>query len=103
MPSHATSPASPASRQQLPLPRTWSVTANQIIAILIANGVVIAAMWLYHGGLDQLSTLGGTLTAVGQLTGLYGTYLALIQLVLMSRSPWLDQVFGMDRLAAAHR
>ena len=60
-------------------------------------------MWLRHDGLDQLSTLGGQLTAIGQLTGLYGTYLALIQLVLMSRSPWLDQVFGMDGLAGAHR
>ena len=56
-------------------------------------------MWLRHGGLEQLSTLGGQLTAIGQLTGLYGTYLALIQLVLMSRSPWLDQAFGMDGLA----
>ena len=60
-------------------------------------------MWIRHGGLDQASTFGGILTGIGQLTALYGTYLALIQLVLMSRSPWLDQVFGMDRLAAAHR
>ena len=43
------------------------------------------------------------LTAIGQLTALFGTYLALVQLVLMSRSPWLDQVFGMDGLAVAHR
>ena len=27
----------------------------------------------------------------------------LIQLVLMGRSPWLDEAFGMDRLAWAHR
>jgi predicted ferric reductase len=60
-------------------------------------------MWVRHGGLQQLSTIGGQLTAVGQLTGLFGAYLALIQLVLMSRSPWLDQVFGMDGLAVAHR
>jgi predicted ferric reductase len=60
-------------------------------------------MWVRHGGLDQLSTGAGILTAIGQVTALYGTYLALIQLVLMSRSPWLDQVFGMDRLAVAHR
>jgi predicted ferric reductase len=69
----------------------------------VANGALILAMWLRHGGLDQLTTVAGTLTAVGQLTALYGTYLALLQLVLMSRSPWLESVFGMDRLAAAHR
>ena len=87
----------------VPLPRTWSVTAVEIVLILVANGVLILAMWVRHGGLDQLSTFGGILTGVGQVTALFGTYLALIQLVLMSRSPWLDQVFGMDRLAAAHR
>ena len=87
----------------VPLPRRWSVGATQIVAVLVANGVLILGMWLRHGGLDQLSTLDGQLTAIGQLTGLFGTYLALLQLVLMSRSPWLDQVFGMDGLAVAHR
>ena len=60
-------------------------------------------MWLRHGGLEQLSTTAGILTAIGQVTALFGTYFALIQLVLMSRSPWLDQAFGMDGLAVAHR
>ncbi len=87
----------------VPLPRTWSIGGTEMVALLIGNGVLILAMWLRHGGLDQLDTLGGQLTAIGQLTALYGTYIALIQLVLMSRSPWLDQAFGMDGLAAAHR
>ena len=39
----------------------------------------------------------------GELTALVGGYLALIQLVLMSRSPWLEQVVGQDALTAAHR
>ena len=99
----ATDPVLAPRPRPVPLPRTWSIGAAEIVAILVANGVLILAMWLRHGGLEQLSTLGGQLTAIGQLTGLYGTYLALIQLVLMSRSPWLDQVFGMDGLAVAHR
>jgi predicted ferric reductase len=85
------------------LPRTWSFGALEVVAVLAANAVVILALWLRHGGLDDLASLGAQLTAIGQLTGLYGTYLALIQLVLMSRSPWLDQAFGMDGLAHAHR
>ena len=97
--------ASPTARRPrpVPLPRTWSIGALEILAVLAANGAIILAMWIRHGGLEQLSTLGGQLTAVGQLTGLFGTYFALIQLVLMSRSPWLHQVFGMDGLAVAHR
>ncbi len=51
----------------------------------------------------RLDSPAAILTAIGQVTALLGTYFALIQLVLMSRSPWLDQVFGMDRLAWAHR
>ena len=96
------SPVTPA-RRPVPLPRLWSIGAFEIVAILVANGAIILGMWVRHGGLQQLSTIGGQLTAVGQLTGLFGAYLALIQLVLMSRSPWLDQVFGMDGLAVAHR
>ena len=60
-------------------------------------------MWVRHGGLDQLGSTSGKLIAVGQLTGLFGTYVALLQLVLMARIPWLEEAFGMDRLAGAHR
>ena len=101
--AEAAAEAAPVRPRPVPLPRTWSVTAREIVLVLVANGALILAMWIRHGGLDQASTLGGILTGIGQLTALYGTYLALIQLVLMSRSPWLDQAFGMDRLAAAHR
>jgi predicted ferric reductase len=98
-------PSRPARRDSLvpPLPRDWPVLAVDVFWVLVGNGLVIAAMWVRHGGIDELTTLGGILTAIGQLAGLYGAYLALIQLVLMSRSPWLDQLFGMDRLAWAHR
>lgn len=86
-----------------PAPRTWHLRSGDAYALVVGNGLVIAAMWLRHGGTDQLATISGSITAIGQLTALLGTYGALLQLVLMSRSPWLDQVFGMDRLAAAHR
>jgi len=86
-----------------PLPRVWDLRPADVYALVAGNGLIIAAMWLRHGGTDQLSTISGSITAIGQLTALLGTYGALLQLVLMSRSPWLDQVFGMDRLTAAHR
>ncbi|MEO8252030.1 MAG: ferredoxin reductase family protein [Chloroflexota bacterium] len=91
------------SARRVPLPRTWALRPFDIGALLVGNGLFIVAMWWRHGGLDQLSTPGGGLTAAGQLTALLGTYLALVQVVLMSRSPWLDQLFGMHRLAAWHR
>jgi predicted ferric reductase len=85
------------------MPRVWNVRARDVVALLVGNAVFILAMWTWHGGMDQLNTPAGLITAIGQVTALLGTYLALLQLVLMSRSPWLDQAFGMDRLAATHR
>jgi predicted ferric reductase len=74
------------------------------VAVVIGlNALVILGMWVRHGGLDLLGTPAADLTALGQLTALLGTYVALVQIVLMSRSPWLDQLFGMDRLARWHR
>ena len=99
----ASQPIQTRAPKPVPLPRTWRIGAVEIVVVLVANGLLILAMWLRHGGLEQLSTTAGILTAIGQVTALFGTYLALIQLVLMSRSPWLDQAFGMDGLAVAHR
>ena len=88
---------------RVPHPRTWSVRASDVVALVVGNGLLIGAMWLRHGQAVELHSISGILIAAGQLTALYGTYLVLLQLVLMSRSPWLDQVFGSDRVADLHR
>jgi predicted ferric reductase len=87
----------------LPLPRRWTVRASDLGALAAGIAVLIVLMWVRHGGAGALGSPAGTLTAMGQLAALLGTYAALIQLVLMSRSPFLDQVVGPDRLAWAHR
>jgi predicted ferric reductase len=89
--------------RSVPLPRIWSVRAGDVIAILAGNAVLILAMWIRHGGPDELHSTAGLLTGAGQLAALFGTYLVLIELVLIARSPWLDQLFGTDRLLWAHR
>src|SRR2546430_16720975 len=90
--------AGPPHRTAMPpLPRVWPILSLDVWWLIGLNALLVAAMWLRHGGLDQVGSLGGALTAIGQLAGLYAAYLALLQLVLMSRSPWLDQLFGMDR------
>ncbi len=91
------------SRRAVPQPRGWNLRTREITLVLIANGLLIGAMWLRHGGLDLLDSPSGWFIAGGELTALVGGYLALIQLVLMSRSPWLEQVVGQDALTAAHR
>lgn len=89
--------------RRVPVPRVWPLKDYDVYALLGANALIILAMWIRHGNLGELATSAGIVTAIGELAALYGTYLVLIQLVLMSRSPFLDQIFGQDRLVAAHR
>jgi len=75
-----------------------------IVAVVIAaNGVVAVGLWFRHGQLDTVSGPGAIATAAGQLTGLVGTYLILVQLLLMARLPWMERYAGFDRLAVWHR
>ena len=46
---------------------------------------------------------GGGLTAAGDIAALYGTAAILAQLVLISRVPWIERRYGMDRLNNWHR
>jgi predicted ferric reductase len=96
-------PVPSARPRSVPLPRQWGLRAQDVVALVAGNVVLIVLMWVRHGGLDQLGTLSGAFTAAGQLAALLGTYLALVGIVLMARSPWLDQAIGPDRLAWAHR
>jgi predicted ferric reductase len=81
-----------------PADRAWDVTV-----VVVANGLVVLALWIRHGGLGTLHHPGGVLTALGQLTGLYGTFAVLVELLLMSRIGWLERHIGFDRLAVWHR
>jgi predicted ferric reductase len=60
-------------------------------------------MWVRHGGIANVTDAATLVNAAGQLTALLGTYLALLGLLLVSRTPWLDQLFGTDRLIGWHR
>ena len=93
----------PAPRAPLALPRRWALRDSDLAAIGAGIAVVIVLMWVRHGGTAELGSAAGILTAAGQLVALLGTYVALLQLVLMSRGPFLDQVVGPDRLAWLHR
>lgn len=90
-------------RPRVAAPRVWGVRAADVVWVLVLNAVLITGMWVRHGGAGSLHSASAVLTAAGQLTALLGTYGALIQVVLMSRSPWLEQLFGLDGLAHLHR
>jgi predicted ferric reductase len=52
---------------------------------------------------SQLAARGGWATFGGSLTGLVGTYLALVMVLLVSRIPLVEHVLGHDGLVRWHR
>jgi predicted ferric reductase len=51
-------------------------------------------------GVDDAAEL---VTSLARLTGLLGAYLALVQVLLLARLPWLDRLAGFDHLTVIHR
>jgi predicted ferric reductase len=87
------------SRFPVPIPRSWAwLSPRDVWAVIGAVALLLAAMWVRHGGLSR-----DPLTIVGELTALGGTYAALVGILFSARVPWLDQVLGADRLRVAHR
>jgi predicted ferric reductase len=60
-------------------------------------------MWWHDTSPADVTGVGPFLTGAGRVTGLVGTYLIVVEVLLMSRVTWLDRMIGMDRLAVWHR
>ena len=80
-----------------------TLTAWVVWGLAVGNAVVITWIWLNAGGISSVQTTGERLTSLGRITGLLGAYLALIQVLLLSRIPWLERLAGFDRLTVWHR
>jgi predicted ferric reductase len=52
---------------------------------------------------SQLTAAGGPVTFAGNVTGMVGTYLALMMVLLVSRIPFMERVLGQDGLLRWHR
>ena len=71
--------------------------------VVVGNAVAITWIWLHAGGISSVQTTGDLFTSLGRITGLLGAYLALIQVLLLARIPWLERLAGFDRLTVWHR
>ena len=82
--------------------------AAHAVALLVASAIYlgnIAALvwiWVDNGNLT-MHTTADLLARTAGLAGLIGAYLALVQVVLLSRLPILEWVAGFDRLSQWHR
>jgi predicted ferric reductase len=76
--------------------------AVALAAVITAGAVGAGALWLPSGPGD-VRDLPTALVGAGRVTGLLGAYVALVQLVLLSRLPVLERMAGLDRRVAWHR
>jgi predicted ferric reductase len=93
--------ASPAAFRA-PRPHRRLLALALVWAIVLANAGMIVWLWLQAGNLS-VKTSGEALTSVARITGLLGAYLALIEVILLARLPWLERLVGFDRLTMWHR
>ncbi|MFC7486959.1 ferric reductase-like transmembrane domain-containing protein [Knoellia sp. CPCC 206453] len=93
-------PAPAARRMPAPVPRWWRDASGVALWALL---VAVTALWVAHGGIQDLGSLGDGLISLGRLTGLIASALLLVQVLLMARIPWFEQAWGQDELARTHR
>ena len=79
--------------------------ADLLEGAAVAVVVVTVMIFLLDGGGQSLvsGTAADRLVGLGRITGLVGTALLLLQLLLSARLPWVDRTYGHDRALVAHR
>lgn len=72
-------------------------------AIWVFSVVAVICFFLLEGGLPRVLTLQTILDATNRLSALVATNLLLVQVILISRAPWLEKVYGLDKTTRAHK
>lgn len=74
-----------------------------VTLLWLGNFGIIVGFWAALSGSQMLAGQLHPAIAFGRLAGLLATFCALMQFVLMGRGAWLEPLYGLDRLARAHR
>jgi predicted ferric reductase len=78
-------------------------TATAFLVVLAVGFACTLCLAVSAESGGALSAPGGVATALGRVTGLIGTYLLLLMVVLVARLPLLERALGQDRLVRWHR
>lgn len=74
------------------------------VTLLVINILAVAAFWWKGSSASVLSgNVGQLLVAFGRLAGLAASLAVLLQFLAMSRLPWLERAFGLDKLSVFHQ
>jgi len=104
----AVAPSAPAHPVRIPTygrhARRDALMRMALVAALWLTILLVTYWWAAAGGIRDL---GGSLTDVlmstGRLSGLLGSALLLVQVLLMARVPLIEKAYGQDRLVRIHR
>jgi predicted ferric reductase len=83
-----------------PTPAWWRDAAGAFTWLTM---LVVVALWVRNGGIQEMATVGGGVTSLGRLLGLIASQLLLVQVLLMARIPFVERSYGQDELARRHR
>lgn len=83
-----------------PRPRGSAATLR---VVLLTGGLAVAGLWWADTASAAVHGLGPWLTSAGRVTGLFGGYLVLVEVLLLCRLGWFERAVGLDRLASWHR
>jgi len=72
------------------------------VALFLANAWIVVLVWWTGSSTHGTGSPAAVLNDIGRLTGLVGTYLVLVQLLLRTHVPWLVEAFGKDALRQMH-
>jgi predicted ferric reductase len=89
---------------RLPAPAPPRVAPVKAALVVTGIGLGVATgLAITPETASQFSAPGGVATFAGSLTGLVGTYLALVMVLLVSRIPFVERVLGHDGLLRWHQ
>ena len=85
-------------------PRPPKPRIANALALIAGIGFGLSIGLAFWGqSFSSYESAGGWFTLAGRLTGLSGTYLMLIMVLLVTRLPWLEETVGQVRLVRWHR
>ena len=83
---------------------TARLRRGDLLATLVYFSVaIVLAIFLADGGAGYFTNIRDVTTGVGIVTGLVGSDLLLVMLLLAARIPLIDRTFGHDQALAQHR
>jgi predicted ferric reductase len=74
-----------------------------IYALFLINLVVVVSIWSTHSGVAfGTGRTPAVMRSLSNISAILAVYLILIQLLLIGRTKWVEQTFGMDKLSRLH-